>query len=438
MKTKSHIIVAAMLAMLSAAAVATTAPTSPSILLENAAIHTVSHGVIQGADLLIEDGKIAALGVDLDAPADAKRIDLAGKHVYPGYIAANSVLGLTEISAVRATNDMSEVGPINPNVRALAAINADSELFPVARANGVLSALIVPQAGNGGLLSGQAALIKLDGWTYEDMKLKAPSGEHLFWPTLRLPSWLPEQFAKKAQESRKQKLAALDAAFRDARAYQTAKNAGAIDTPDLRWEAMLPVLSGKEQLFIHASDILQIRDALAFIDRQQLTNVVLVGGRDAWRLAAQLAQRHIPVILESSHNLPLRRWEAYDSVYRNAAKLAAAGVTLAIANDGTPMASSNERNLPYQAASYAAYGLGKDAALRAITLTPAEILGVAKRMGSLDVGKDATLFVADGEALDIRSHVLRAWIVGHEISLENRQTRLRDKYQRKYQGQAKH
>lgn len=425
--------VVGLLIMLSGAALAAT--TSSSVLLEGADIHTVSHGVIKGGDLLIKDGRIAALGANLDAPAGAQRIDLSGKHVYPGYIAANSVLGLTEISAVRATNDMSEVGSINPNVRALVAVNADSELLPVAaRANGVLSALVVPQADNGGLLSGQAALIKLDGWTFEDMKLKAPSGVHLFWPSLRIPGWLPEKFAEKARKSRKEKLAALDAAFRDARAYQTAKSANAIDTPDLRWEAMLPVLAGNEQLFIHASDILQIRDALAFIEHQHLSNVVLVGGRDAWRLAEQLAERDIPVILESSHNLPLRRWEAYDSVYSNAAQLADAGVTIVIANDGNPMASANERNLPYQAASYAAYGLGKDAALRAITLTPAEILGVAERMGSLDVGKDATLFVADGEALDIRSHVLRAWIQGHEISLENRQTELRDKYQRKYQG----
>ncbi|MCE5232461.1 MAG: amidohydrolase family protein [Mizugakiibacter sp.] len=435
MKTSLSLLFAALLA---AGAVHAEAPRADgTVLLTGADLVTVSHGTIKGGELLIRDGRIAALGAKVDAPADAERIDLAGKRVYPGYIAANSVLGLTEIEAVRATNDMAEVGAINPNTRAQVAINPDSELLPVARANGVLTANVVPQPGKSGVIAGQSALVKLDGWTYEDMTLATPSGMHLFWPEARLPAWLPEDFRKRAKEAAGKKLAALDLAMRDARAYQAAKRAGTVKTEDLRWEAMLPVLDGKEALFVHAESSADIRDALAFAQREKIARLVLVGGQDAWRLADELAARKIPVILGTSQRLPLRRWEAYDTAYANAAKLVQAGVTVAIANQGESQAASNERNLPYQAASYAAYGMGEDAALRAITLTPAEILGVADRLGSLDVGKDATLFVADGDALDARTRVQRAWIRGHELDMANRQTRLYEKYKSKYEGKPR-
>ena len=165
--------------------------------------------------------------------------------------------------------------------------------------------------------------------------------------------------------------------------------------------------------------------------------IILVGGVDAWRFASTLKARDIPVILGSAHNLPLRRSESNETIYAAAGKLAAAGVRIAIANDGDSMSSSNERNLPYQAASYAAFGLGAEAALRAITLTPAEMLGVADRLGSLEAGKDATLFVSNGDVLDARTQVQRAWILGREIDLANRHSRLYEKYQRKYRGEAK-
>lgn len=421
---------------IASAAPSAKASASP-VLLEHATLHTVSHGVVENGSLLIEGGRIAALGPGIAAPAGATRIDLAGLHVYPGYIAANSVLGLTEIGAVRSTNDMSEVGPVNPNVRALVAINPDSTLFGVARANGVLSALVIPRAGNHGLIAGQSALIQLDGWTAEDMAIKDPVGIHLFWPSVEVPEWLPDEMAEKRREQNKKQAALLEQAMRDARAFAAADAAGTVDTPDLRWKAMLPVLRGDLPLIVHAGGVLQIRDALAFLDRHHIDKAILVGGRDAWRVADELARRNIPVILQSANNLPARRWEAYDTPFRHAARLAKAGVRFAIANDGGTMDAANARNLPYQAARYAAYGLGKQAALRAITLAPAEILGVADRLGSLDIGKDATLFVADGPALEIPSNVVRAWIAGHEIDLENRQTRLRDKYQRKYQGLPK-
>lgn len=408
-------------------------PAGKPILLSGADLVTVSHGVIPRGELLIVDGRIAAIGSRVDAPAEAVRIDLAGKRVYPGYIAADSVLGLTEIESVRATNDMAEAGAVNPNARALAAINPDSELLPVARANGVLSAHVVPQPGEAGVLSGQSALVSLDGWTWEDMAVRAPVGVHLYWPALGAPDWAPAEYVARARESVARRQKALTTAFADARIYLASRNAGTLVAADLRWEALVPVLQGTQPLFIHADRIAQLRDALAFVERERIAHPVLVGGSDAWRIADVLAARRIPVILGSAHSLPQRRWEGYDVVYSSAARLARAGVTFAIANQATPMAAANERNLPYQAASYAAYGLGSEAALRAITLTPAEILGVADRLGSLDVGKDATLFVADGDALDIRTRVERAWVRGREVGLETRQTRLHDRYRSKYE-----
>jgi imidazolonepropionase-like amidohydrolase len=404
-----------------------------AVVLSGADFYTVSHGVIAGGELLIQNGKIAALGTRVEAPADAQRIDLKGKRVYPGYIAANSTLGLTEVEAVRATNDQAEVGSINPNVRAEVAVNADSELIPVARANGVLTALIVPRDGRDGLFTGQSALLKLDGWTWEQMTLKAPVGVHLSWPTARVPPWLPEEARAKAEESAKKRRAELDQAMADARAYAAARNAKQVKAQDLRWEALLPVLEGKSALFVEANTSESIREALAFAAREKL-RIVLVGGADAWRFADTLKARDIPVIVGGAHNLPARRWEPYDAVYAAAGKLAQAGVRVVIANDNGP---SFDRNLPYQAASYAAFGMGEDAALRAITLSPAEILGVADRLGSLDAGKDATLFVADGDALEDRTVVERAWIQGREMDLSSKHTRLYEKYQSKYRGEAK-
>lgn len=422
-----------LIAVLAALAASAQAADKP-VVLSGADFYTVSHGVVAGGELLIRDGKIAAVGPKVDAPADAERIDLKGKRVYPGYVAANSNLGLTEVDAVRSTVDQAEVGPVNPNARAIVAIDADSELLPVARSNGVLTVLVVPQAGDDGLLTGQSALVKLDGWTWEQMRLKDPVGVHMTWPTTRMPPWLPQPMQEKAVEAAKKKLAAIDQVFADARAYRASKAAGKQVREDLRWEAMIPVLDGKTPLFVHADTAVQIRESLEFAKREQL-RIVLVGGVDAWRFADTLRARDVPVILGSSHNLPLRRWEAYDTVYANASKLAKAGVRFAIANDGG--SASNERNLPYQAASYAAFGLGAEAALRAITLSPAEILGVADRLGSLDAGKDATLFVANGDALEDTTQVERAWIQGREVSMANKQTRLYEKYQRKYDGKPR-
>jgi imidazolonepropionase-like amidohydrolase len=402
-------------------------------LFTGAKIHPVSSAPIENGQLLIDDGKIVAVGTDLSAQAaGAERVDLAGRWVVPGFIAANSVMGLTEIETVRGSVDVAEEGSINPNARAQVAINADSELLPVARGNGVLFAHVVPQAGQGGVISGQSALVQLSGWTWEEMTVKPSVGVHVMWPSTRLPPWLPAPMREEAVKGAARSRELIDQAFDDALAYRTAKRAGTLAGVDARWEAMLPVLDGTTPLFIHALDLQQIREALDFTLQRKL-DFVLVGGQDAWRVADTLKARGIDVILHAPFDLPLRRHEGHDVNYANAGKLASAGVKVAIASDASTFAATLERNLPYAAAHAVSFGMPWDQGLRSITLTPAEILGVADRIGSLEPGKDASFLVSDGDPLDVRSEIVAAYLKGQPLDLSSKHTRLRDKFEGKYQ-----
>lgn len=410
-------------------------PQTRPIALVGGTIHPVSAPAIEAGQIVMSGGKIVAVGKNLSLPPNAEVIDITGKHVYPGLMAAHSELGLVEIGSVRASTDTAESGLINPNVRAAVSINPDSELLPVARTGGVLTALSVPQpGGEDGLITGTSALIQLDGWSWEEMALKPRVGLHIFWPTLAInrdPSF--PKSPKKQQEEAQKRLRQIDDTFAVARAYRLARlhNSAAQDH-DSRWEAMIPVFEGKLPVFIHADELSQIESALAWSAGQKLS-IVLVGGQDAWRVAGRLKERDIPVIISPLIALPLRRDDPYDAPYTSAAKLFQAGVRFAIANDGSSFAAPHERNLPYQAAMAAAYGLPPDEAIRAITLYPAQILGVADRLGSLEVGKDATLIVTTGDPLEMATQTERAYIQGRNIDLANRQTRLYDKYRQKYE-----
>lgn len=402
------------------------------IALVNGAIHTVSGPTIETGTVLFVDGKIVAVGTEVELPEDTEPINIAGKHVYPGLIAANTRLGLIEIGAVRATRDFAEVGDTKPNIRAEAAINPDSELLPVTRANGITLAQSVP---SGGLISGTSALIMLDGWTWEEMTLEAPVGLHVNWPWMRVNQapWV----TKKAEEQIKQRdenIKKIRDAFAEARAYLKAKESETqkgvpYHNTDLRWEAMIPVLKKELPVFVHANETLQIQAAIDWITDEDL-KMVLVGGRDAWRAADLLKEKSVPVILGGVHNLPLRRWEGYDTPFVNAVRLYESGVSFCIALN---FDASNARNLPYHAATAAAYGLPKEEALRSITLYPAQILGAADRVGSIEVGKDATLIVTDGDPLEIMTHVEQEFIQGRKIDLSSRHTQLYEKYRTKYQ-----
>ncbi|PZR76925.1 MAG: hypothetical protein DLM73_01175 [Chthoniobacterales bacterium] len=365
----------------------------------------------------------------MPVPAGAEVIDATGKHVYPGLINANTVLGLVEIGAVRATVDVEESGGINPNVRSATSINPDSELIPVARNSGVLTALSVPE---GGLLSGQSAVLRLDGWTPEEMTIRSPAAMHLRWPNLTIDRNPHARKSIKDQQKEIDKAQKqIRDAFQNARAYwQARKNPSPDFKSDLRWDAMMPIFEGKLPLFVHAGTLAQIEAALAWAKEARL-KIVLVGGNDAWRVASQLKESDTAVIVGPSTSLPPRRDDAYDSALSNAAKLHEAGVRFCIASNGRG-AETNERNVGYEAALAASLGLPKDEALKAVTLYPAQILGLADRLGSLETGKAATLIVTNGDPLDFPTQVEAAYIDGRKIDLTTRQTRLRDKYREKY------
>lgn len=408
-------------------------PAKP-VLLRGATVHTVSGADLPGTDVLLRDGKIAALGVKLAVPAGAAVVDVAGKHIYPGLISAYTGMGLTEFGSVRGSVDLAETGGMNPNARVQPALNADSEHIPVSRSNGILTALSVPLTT--GLVAGTSTLIRMDGWTWEDLTLRSAVALHIYWPNMtvnRDPNF-PRPVAEQ-QKAIDENLKKLRDAFANARAYRKAKEAAgqAVDT-DSRWEAMLPVLRGELAVFVHANEVKQIEAAVAWAKAEKL-KLTLVGGMDAWRAVDLLKANDVPVILSPVLALPLRREDPFDAAFSNAAKLHAAGIRFCLANEGesAEMGTMSDRNLPYQAGKAAAYGLPPAEALKSITLYAAQILGVGGELGSIEAGKRATLIVTDGDPLEIPTHVEQAYIDGARIDLSNRHIRLYEKYQKKYE-----
>lgn len=397
-----------------------------TLLLRGATVHTVAKGTLTPGDVLVRDGKIAAVAARIDEPAD-RTVDLAGLHLFPGIISAGTDLGLVEIGGVRATVDVRETGDFTPEVESWLAVNPDSELIPVARANGLTHFAPVPQ---GKLLAGTSGLVATGGWTNEEMLVRRRTAMHLFWPdhSLTIPApnaaKKPKPLDEQARE-RREKVRSIEQFFADAEAWEK-RPPGSPAVP--AWEAMLPVLAGEIPLMIDAGGQREIRAALKWSESRPRLRIVLVGGRDAWKFADELARRKIAVIYTEVFTLPPLASDAYDVQFRAPGILHQAGVTVAIGTFQTRMEASNQRNLPYFSAQAAAFGFPADAALAAITLIPAQLHGVADRLGSIEPGKDASFFAATGDILDIRSEVKRLWISGAEQSLESRHTRLAERY----------
>ncbi len=403
-------------------------PQRQPIALVNATIHPVSSADIETATLVFDQGKIIDLGAGIPIPPNALRIDLQGRHVYPGLIESHSVLGLTEIGGVEVTNDYAERGDINPNVRAEVAVNPDSEHFPVARANGIALAVAAP---SGGLIAGRSALIMTDGWTWKEMTLKAPLSMMVNWPGMRMGRNDDEEASKQQRDRLSKRVEALDKAMEDAQAYKMAIESPKTDDhfppTDVRWEALVPVLRGDLPVWVRADSLLEIEAAVSWAGKHRL-RAVLVGGSDAGYCADLLKERQIPVVVTSVLSLPDRRDADFDEPFTLPLRLYGAGVKFCIASGS----ASGLRNLPYHAAKAAAYGLPKDEALKAITLYPAQIMGVADRVGSLEKGRDATLIVTDGDPLEITTRVSELFIQGRRIDLANKHQRLYDKYRQRY------
>ncbi len=426
-----------------------------SLRLDGAIVHTVSGPSLTNAPVLIRDGRIAAVGPAAAGAAADQVVNLQGLHLFPGLIAPGTILGLIEIDSVRATRDTTEVGEFSPDVHAWIAINPESELIPVARANGFTHAQAIPL---GGIVSGQSALMRLDGWTIEDLAERRSTGLHLFWPSHSLDttpkhlSGAPDKWKSPEDQiqERERQLRSIDAFFDSALAYQRARNAAGLQsTPPLTtdagagrriptvatngftvvpaWESMLPLLQGEIPLFLHADETRQIRSGVQWAVQRGF-HTVLAGGRDAARVTQLLATNRIPVAYEHVFTQPVYDTDPYDAQFAVPARLHAAGISVAFTEGTDRFGASNIRNIPYAAAQAVAFGLPRQTAWQGLTLVPARMLGVADRLGSIEVGKDASLIAVDGDILDIRTKVRRLWIQGRESSLESRHTRLYEKY----------
>jgi len=432
--TRSLLAAAALLAAGVCAAQTAAPAAAPSaaprvFTLVNATIHPASGPDIASGHVVVRDGRIVEVGAGPQAAAEGPVVDLKGRHVYPSILPPLTVLGLAEISAVRSTIDTGELGEINPAARASVAMNYDSELLPVARSGGVLVAGVTPV---GSVISGTAAVMRLQGWTREDGALRDPAAITVFWPDLTIDrSPDAARSVEKQKKERDERVRRLKDAFRDARAYAAARAAeGRPGIPkhdvDPRMEALVPAVEGKIPVIVRAERLAQIRDAIAWARDEKLL-LVLWGAGDGWRAADEIAKANVAVVIDSPLDLPLRDDEPYDSQYANAARLDAAGVRV-LFNEGGGSDASNVRNLPQLVAAAVAHGFPRAKALASITLEPARLLGVADRVGSLEPGKDATLIVTDGDLFDSRSRVVAAYLDGRELDLTDKQKRLYERY----------
>lgn len=386
---------------------------SSPIAIVGATIHTVGGPTIDNGAIVFDEGKIVQVGSNVTLREGTKVINGEGKHVYPTLIEANSNLGLVEINSVRASLDSTEVGSINPNVRAAVAFNSDSELIPVNRANGILVALVAPR---GQLLAGRSSLMMLDGWNWEDMSLKSDVAMHLRWP--RTSSTLKQ----------------LETVFEQAARYRVAVKSSTEEVSgqqrDLKLESLARVLEGEMPLVASANSLKDITSAVAFAKRFGI-RLIVGGGEKALLCADLLRTEKVPVIVSGVYRNPSSRHSAYDEAYTFPKRLQDANIEFCISAGGR-FGASGIRNLPYNAATAAAYGLSPDAALESITSSVAKILGVEDRIGALEVGMDATLFVADGDILETPTQVETAFVQGREVDLDNKHQQLYRKYSKKY------
>jgi imidazolonepropionase-like amidohydrolase len=386
---------------------------SAPVALTGGTIHTVTNGVIENGTIIFENGRITAVGRDVPIPANARRVDVSGREIYPGLIDGYNQMGLFEIGGFDVTIDLNELGDFNPNARAHVAFNPETRHLGVARSNGVLVTVSSP---TGGLISGLSAAMMLDGWTWEQMTLRPEAGLVVNWPSTMQEQQYNEQ------------IRSLRDYFATARAYRTARGAAPErHATDARLDAMIPVLEGRVPVVIQANDLRQIQDAVAWAE-QEGVRMVLLGGRDAGFVADLLARRQVPVLITSVLTSPGRAWEPYDAEYSLPAQLHRAGVRFGITG-GASAADANR--LPYEAGAAIAFGLPADEALKAVTLHPAQFLGFADRVGSLEVGKDATLLITTGNPLEYSTIIEQAYIEGREIDMMDSHRRFFEKYMEK-------
>tara|TARA_B110000902_G_scaffold125045_1_gene145937 strand:- start:173 stop:1471 length:1299 start_codon:yes stop_codon:yes gene_type:complete len=396
--------------------------------IEGATAHLGNGQIIENSLLIFNEGKITFVG---NATAKIARqgtvINAKGKHVYPGFIAANASLGLVEIDAVRATDDEDEVGTMLPHIRSLIAYNAESKVVESMRPNGVFMGQITPR---GGTISGTSSVMQFDAWNWEDAAIKKDDAIHINWPgsLTRGRWWLGEDPALKLDPKYIGNIQKIVTYFSDAKRYLSSDQT----TENIPFSATRGLFNGSQKLFIHVNGEKEITDAVLKMKALGINNLVLVHAKGAENVADLLLKNHIPVIIERAHRIPEGEDDDFDLSYRNAKILIDKGITVGLGMEGQ-MERMNTRNLPFYTGTYAAYGVGKEEALSMITLNNAKILGIDSFVGSLEVGKDATLFISEGDALEMKGNILTdAFIQGRKISLETHQTTLWKRYSNKY------
>ncbi len=408
-------------------------PQTKAIAITGATAHIGNGEVYENSIIILENGKISNIIKDNTIKVDPSKmdvIDATGKHVYPGFIIPNTTLGLVEIDAVRATDDDGELGSWNPHIRSLIAYNTESKVVESLRPNGVLLAQVTPRTGR---ISGTSSIVQLDAWNWEDAVVKEDDGIHMNWPNsfTRGRWWLGEDPAMKVNKNYSKQVKEIVDFFNAAKAYSNSTEAEI----NLPYDATLGLFDGTKKLYIHVDDEKGIIDAVNFTKHNGVKSMTIVGGYHAYKVADLLKQNNISVLLQRVHSRPGQTDHDYDLPFKMAKLLVDKGILVGLEGSGQ-MERMNARNLPFYAGTTAAYGLSKEQALQLITLNTATILGIQKHYGSLETGKSATLFISEGDALDMRTNILtHAFIDGRQISLESHQTTLWKRYSEKLESQ---
>lgn len=395
----------------------------------NATAHIGDGSVIENSIIVVEDGKITTIAdaTTVKMQPKGRIINAEGHHVYPGIIAMNATLGLVEVDAVKASDDEREIGTYNPHVRSVIAYNAESRVVESMRPNGVLMAQIVPR---GGRISGKSSVVQLDAWNWEDASLLTDEGVHINWPSSfrRTGSWYNPGPIEPSKDYEKQ-VRELTDFVNNAKAYNATDSKTGLN---LKYAALNDAINGKQTVYFHVDGEKGIRDVLNFINKNGIQRPVLVGAREADKVAKTLVAMKVPVLAGRTHSLPSAEDEDFDLPYKFPKMLVDKGVMVALENSGD-MERHQTRNFPFLAGTVAGYGMDMEEALKLITLNPAMILGIDDKYGSLEEGKMATLFISKGNALEMMGNVLtHAFIDGREISLNSHQTELHERYMEKY------
>jgi imidazolonepropionase-like amidohydrolase len=403
---------------------------SKSILILNATAHLGNGKIIENSAIGFVNGKLNLVAdsklIKLAKDAYQTTIDGTGKQLYPGFIAPNSTLGLVEIDAVKSSDDEAEIGNFNPHIKSIIAYNPESRVIESVRPNGILMAQITPR---GGRIAGTSSVVQLDAWTWKDALIKENDGIHLSFPsTFRRSGWWAEPGNIEPNKDYTKQMEEVSTFLNNAKAYL----GDASKVRNLIFESTKGLFDASQTLYIHANEEKQITDAIQLALSNGIKKIVLIGGYEAYKTAELLQKNNIGVLLKRVHDMPEKDDQDIDLPFKMAKILTDKGIVVGLENSGD-MERMQTRNLPFLAGTCAAYGLDKEVALQLITSNTAKLLGVDAVCGTLEEGKDATLFLSEGDALDMRTNKLtQAFIQGRQIILDTHQTELNTKYKQKY------